>query len=287
MSAALDRLHALATPVPAPKVAGQWFNIRFSPSASGGELINVGVGYVDGATRKIHSRLIENLEAFRTLFGEPFEDEVRFSLDVVRSALGRFVLESPMRTIAFSNLRYAAGDSAEDVLERLFAATVSFAEARQCQPSRRESGQNNAAVRKSVFDSIRLKAGLAAERIIAQDPVYWATDGERRIPLDIPLRSEHLLGGVVSGGYRSRAPLENNLLRSSLDLETAARIFRQDRLGFFIMRPEADGPEGTSDGTLDDFIDTTCWKLHKHGIYCGVESTPARLAEDILSWAGV
>jgi hypothetical protein len=285
MSAALERLQALATPVPAPKVAGQWFNIRYSPSASGGELINIGVGYVDGATRQIHSRLIENLETFRLLFGESLEEEIRFSLDVVRSALGKFMLEAPLRSIAFSNLRYAAGDSPQDVLDHLFAATVSLAEARQSPGARREVWQNNSSVRKAVFDAIRLKAGLGAERIIAEDPIYWVTDRERRVPLDIPLRSDLLLGSVVSAGYRSKTPLENNLLRSSLDLETAARIFNQDRLGFFVMRPGTGGLE--TDASLDDVIDTTCWKLHKHGIHVGVEDSPARLAEEILGWSGI
>lgn len=286
MNAAIERLHALATPVPAPKVTGQWFNIRFSPSASGGELINIGVGYVDGATRQIHARLIENLEAFRSLFGDSFEEEVRYSIEVVRSALGRFMLESPLRSVAFSNLRYAAGDSAQDVLERLFAATVSFSEARQTATARRENAQSNAVVRKSVFDSIRLKAGLSAERIIAEDPIYWVTESARRIPLDIPLRSDRLLGSVVSAGYRTRTTLENNLLRSSLDLETAAKIFKRDGLGFFVMRPEP-GIDGAVDASLDEVVDTTCWKLQKHGIHVDVEANSDRLAEDILSWSGL
>lgn len=284
MSAALERLYALATPVPAPKVAGQWFNIRYSPSAAGGELINVGVAYIDGVTRQIHSRLIDNLEGFRFLFGEAFEDDVRFSLDVVRSALGKFILEPPLRTVVFSNLRYAAGESVSDVLDRLFSATVSFAEARQSVGARREAGQNNASVRKSVFDAIRLKAGLTADRIIAQDPVYWATDGGRRVPLDIPLRGGTHLGSVVSAGYRTKGPLENNLLRASLDLETAASIFKRDRLGFFVMRADADD---AVDAELDDVVDTTCWKLHRQGIHVGVESTPERLADDILGWSGL
>jgi len=284
MSAALERLYALATPVPAPRVSGQWFNIRYSPNTSGGELINIGVGWVDGVTRQIHSRLIDNLEAFRVLFGEAFEEEVRFSLDVVRSALAKSMLESPMRGVAFSNLRYAAGDSAQDVLDRLFSATVSLAEARQSASAKRDAAQNNLAVRKTVFDAIRLKAGLSADRIIAEDPVYWVTDGVRRVPLDIPLRSENMLGSVVSGGYRTKTPLENNLLRSSLDLETAGSIFMRDRLGFFVMRAVSDsGP----DASLDEVIDTTCWKLHKQGIHVGVEETASRLAEDILGWSGI
>lgn len=285
MSAALERLHALATPVPAPKVAGQWFNIRYSPNPAGGELINIGVGWVDGVTRRIHSRLIDNLEGFRTLFGEAFEEDVRFSLDVVRSALAQSMLESPMGGVAFGSFRYAAGDSPQDVLDRLFSATVSFAEARQSASARRDAAQNNAAVRKSVFDAIRLKAGLGAERIIAEDPIYWVTEGARRVPLDIPLRSDKALGSVVSGGYRTRAPLENNLLRSSLDLETAASIFKRDRLGFFVMRATSHA-DGGADAAMDDVVDTTCWKLHKQGIHVGVENTPERLADDILSWSG-
>lgn len=284
MSAALERLYALATPVPAPRVSGQWFNIRYTPTASGGELINIGVGYIDGVTRQIHSRLIDNLEAFRTLFGEAFEDEVRFSLDVVRSALGKLMLEPPLRSVVFSNLRYAAGESVADVLDSLFSATVSFAEARQSVSARREAAQSNVGVRKSVFDAIRLKAGLAADRVIAEDPVYWATDGARRVPLDIPLRGDRYLGSVVSGGYRTKAPLENNLLRASLDLETAASIFKRDRLGFFVMRG---GVDDAVDTELDDVVDTTCWKLHRQGIHVGIENTPERLADEILGWSGL
>jgi hypothetical protein len=284
MSVALERLYALATPVPAPRVSGQWFNIRYSPTASGGELINIGVGYIDGVTRQIHSRLIDNLEGFRALFGEAFEDDVRFSLDVVRSALGRLILEPPLPSVVFSNLRYAAGENVSDVLDRLFSATVSFAEARQSMTARREAAQNNVGVRKSVFDAIRLKAGLAADRIIAEDPVYWATDGARRVPLDIPLRGDKYLGSVVSGGYRTKAPLENNLLRASLDLETASSIFKGDRLGFFVMRAAT---QDAVDGELDDVIDTTCWKLHRLGIHVGVESTADRLADEILGWSGL
>ncbi|MGQ0654167.1 MAG: DUF3037 domain-containing protein [Betaproteobacteria bacterium] len=285
MSAALERLRALATPLPAPKVAGQWFSIRYSPSVSAGEIFNVGVAYVDSDKQSVQARLIENLEGFRTLFGEAFEEEVRFALDVVRSSLRQAMLQSPMRSIAFSERRYAAGGSPQDILNWLFSTTVSFAEAKQTAgATRRDPAPNNAAVRKAVFDEIRLKAELRADQIIPADPIYWVTEGDRRVPLDIPLRGPRLLGSVVSAGQRSRLPLENNLLRSSLDLETAASIFKRDRLGFFVMRSSL--PASIDDG-LDDVIDTTCWKLHKQGVHVGIEDTPARLADEILDWSGI
>lgn len=288
MSAAFERLQSLETPVLAPKVAGRWFNVRYTPSAAGGEMFNVGVAYLDAERKGVQARLIENLDGFGTLFGDVFEEEVRFALDVVRSAFGQSMLDPPFRSIVFSEPRFAAGESIQEVLNRLFAATVSFAEAKRTPASRREAAPNNGTVRKAVFDAIRLKADLRAEQIIAPDPIYWAVDGARRVPLDIPLRGGKFLGSVVSAAHRSRLPLENNLLRSSLDLETAARIFKRDRLGFFVMRPQgAAYGEIEPDASLDDVIDTTCWKLHKHGIHVEVEPTADRLADDILGWSGV
>jgi hypothetical protein len=288
MSAALQRLQSLAVPVSSPRVSGKWFNVRYCPNPAGGEVFNIGVAYVenavDAAARQVHARLLENLEGFRTLFGEAFEEELRFSIEVVRSALSQKMLDAPLRNVVFGEPRYAAGDSEKDVLDRLFASTVSFHEAKQSPSAQRGPAQHNGAVRKAVFDALRLKADLRAERIIAGDPVYFASDDRGRYPLDVPLRGDKLLGSVVSGAYRTRQPLENNLLRASLDLETAARIFKQDRLGFFVMRVVG---EDAADSSLDDVIDTVGWKLHKHGVHVGIEETPERLADDILSWSGI
>ena len=287
MNAALDRLQALAVPVPTPKVRGQWFNIRFTPDLAGGELFNIGVGYLDAERQTVQARLIENLEAFRTLFGEAFEEEIRFSLDVVRSAFGQKLLDSPIGSVVFGERRFAAGESVQEVLARLFSATVSFSEAKLQPFAKRESAHGNPAARKAVFDVIRLKADLRADRIIAGDPIYLARDGAKIYPLDIPLRSDRHLGSVVSGAYRTKQPLENNLLRASLDLETAARIFKQDKLGYFVLRQEAEGTGFPVDRSFDEVIDTVGWKLHKHGIHVGVEDTPERLADDILNWSGI
>jgi hypothetical protein len=286
MTAALQRLASLATPVPTPKISGHWFNIRYCPDLAGGELFNIGVGYVDAVRNRVHARLIENLEAFRVVFGESFEQEVRFVLDVVRSTLAKHELAPPLRSVVFGDRRFAAGENEQELIDRLFETTISFNEPVTAGAARRESSQNNTSVRKAVFDAIRLKADLRADRIIAPEPVYLAREGDRTYPLDIPIRSDRLLGGLVSAAYRTKQPLENNLLRASLDLETAARIFKQDRLGFFVMR-SIDALDAAFSRMADDVIDTIGWKLHKHGVHVGVEDTPDRLADEILSWSGI
>jgi hypothetical protein len=286
MTDALQRLSSLTTPVPAPKVSGHWFSIRYCPDLAGGELFNIGVGYVDAARNRVHARLIENRDAFRVVFGESFVQELRFVLDVVKCTLARHDLAPPLRSLIFGDRRFAAGESAQELLDRLFETTVSFSEPLAVGAVRREVSQNNSTVRKAVFDAIRLKANLGADRIIAPDAIYQAREGDRTYPLDIPIRSDRLLGSLVSAAYRTKQPLENNLLRASLDLETAARIFRQDRLGFFVMR-SVDALDAAFSKMADDVIDTIGWKLHKQGVHVGVEDTPERLADEILSWSGI
>lgn len=143
MTAALQRLGSLAVSVPAPKVYGQWFNIRYCPGLAGGELFNIGVGYVDSQSNRVHARLIENLEAFRVLLGDSFEQEVRFALDVVKSTLAKHDLVPPLRCVIFGDRRFAAGESEQELLDRLFETTVSFSEPMAAGAVRREVRQNN------------------------------------------------------------------------------------------------------------------------------------------------
>ena len=52
MSSIADRLQSVASVPPTPAVKGHWFNIRVCPDLALGELLNVGVGYVDSASTK-------------------------------------------------------------------------------------------------------------------------------------------------------------------------------------------------------------------------------------------
>lgn len=107
--------------------------------------------------------------------------------------------------------------------------------------------------------------------------------------LDIPLRGAKHLGSVVSAKYQTVRPIEANLLRASVDIETASRIFKQDRLGLFVVRPSADPISYTNDrlAQIDNIIDTIGWKLHKQGVHMGVEDEPVALAQDIADWAEI
>jgi len=93
----------------------------------------------------------------------------------------------------------------------------------------------------------------------------------------------------VSAKYKTMQPIEANLLRATIDLETASRIFRQDRLGLFVVRPSPDPIAYPKDrlAQIDDIIDTVGWKLHKQGVHVGVDEEPAALANEIVEWAEI
>jgi len=93
----------------------------------------------------------------------------------------------------------------------------------------------------------------------------------------------------VSAKYKTMQPIEANLLRATIDLETASRIFRQDRLGLFVVRPSPDPIAYPKDrlAQIDDIIDTVGWKLHKQGVHVGVDEAPAALANEIVEWAEI
>jgi len=288
MSTVSERLRSIAFNPPRPRTEGRWFNIRLCPDLAHGELFNLGVGYVDGGTGQVHARLIDQFERYHALFGETASDELRSLLSLVDATLREGVFEPPAPQIRFSEQKFVAGDGPEEILERLFDRTVPVPDSlEKPEAHSRDAQASNDAVRKSVFSELRRIAGIAADRIIAPEPTYVIREGARRVVLDVPLRAPSRLGTVVSARYRKVQSVETNLLRASVDLETAAKVFGNDRLGLFVARPASDSGSYPIERLpqLDNVIDTLMWKLHKLGVYVGVEDTSERLASEIAGWA--
>ena len=289
MSMVRDRIRRLAANESPPMVSGHWISIQYRPSLIAGEILNVGVAFIDDTSKSARLKLLEDLDRIGVIFGDRLESEIRFALRSVEACLVSSRLEPPSENIHFSEPRFACGASVDEILNHLFASTVrllSFAKETASVP-RTHAG--NEKVRKQVFDSIRLQAGGNAEKILAESPIYVTKEFGREYSLDIPLRGDSHLGSVVSAAYSSRSPLENSLLRASVDLETASRIFKQDRLGLFVLRPSPDDPifGGKKLVEIDNVIDLLAWKLHKQGFTVGVEDDVQRLAGEVLDWCRI
>lgn len=124
MNSVVDRLQSVASGPPTPAMTGRWLNIRICPDLALGELLNVGVGFVDSYSEKIHIRLVDRFDRFRLLYGEEFEHELRMMLRILGSTDLEDNREPPFPNIRFSELKFAAGNSVEEILDRLFEVTV-------------------------------------------------------------------------------------------------------------------------------------------------------------------
>jgi hypothetical protein len=289
MSTVHDRIRRLAGIGSVTQVQGHWISVQYRPNLMAGEALNIGVAFIDAATKRACVKLLDEIDKIGVLFGEQLESEIRFALRSVAACFDKSRIESPSENITFSEPRFASGNSAEEILEQVFSSTVRLLSAyKEAGPAPRVF-TGNEKVRKQVFDSIRLRAGVKAEQILAEIPIYKVKDGGREYSLDIPLRGGKHLGSVVSAAYASRNSLETNLLRASIDLETASRVFHQDRLGLFVLRPSVDDQMfGTKQHLeIDNVIDMLSWKLHKQGFTVGVEDDAQRLAGEVLEWCQV
>lgn len=289
MSMVQDRIRRLAGTQSASLVAGHWFSIRYAPNLIADEAVNIGVAFVDSATKVVRVKLLDDLDRIGVIFGERVESEIRFALRSVESCLSQNSIVPPSENVHFSEPRFASGRSVEEILEQLFSSTVRLLSFAKDATTATRTFAGNEKVRKQVFDSIRLQAGVRAEQILAETPLYVVREKGREYSLDIPLRGAEHLGSVVSAAYSSRSPLENNLLRASIDLETASRVFHQDKLGLFILRPPADDPVfgGKKLVDIDNVIDMLAWKLHKQGFTVGVEDDVQRLAGEVVEWCRI
>jgi hypothetical protein len=288
MNTVADRLRRLSQSKIHPQVQGHWMSVSYCPSLLAGESINIGVAFVDSITKTPAAKFLEDLDRISVIFGDHLEAEIRFAIQSLTDSLAQGRLEAPSENLRLSTPRFASGESADAILEDLCGSVVrllSFAKS----PNSPRINRSNEKIRKQVFDSIRSQSGIAAERIIAVTKDYIVRENDREYSLDIPLRGEHHLGSVVSAAYASRQPLENNLFRASLDLETASRIFQRNKLGLFVLRPSSDDPlfVGKKLVEIDNVIDMLEWKLLKQGFTVGVEDDIQRLASRVIDWGEV
>ena len=124
MSSIIDRMQSVASSPPFPAVTGRWFNIRICPDLALGELLNVGIGFTASDSEETHIRLVDQFDRFRLRYGREFEEELRMMLRVLRSTGLQDNRNPPFPNVRFSELKFAAGNSLEEILDRLFRATV-------------------------------------------------------------------------------------------------------------------------------------------------------------------
>jgi hypothetical protein len=290
-----ERIRQKTKPGPSRNIIrGEWFNIRFCPDLATGELLNIGVGFVDESGR-VYNRILNDFSRLRCLYDDRIDlEEIAFLAEIIGQLLDRTNFSAiehlqPSPNIKFSQRKYAAGQGINSIIDRLYRDTVTLDWPRldKVTEKSRFKPHDNHTVRKDVFSKLRDLMGYDAEKLISKDSQYTIPDGDIERKLDLPLRSDaaHLTGTIASAWYKDLYRAEHNILTAAMDLRTAKRFLDKDKFGLFILRPDLTSGLTESDlCKMEDAIDRSVWQLQADDIHIGIESKTDRLAQDIVTW---
>lgn len=266
------------TPEHEPAVRGQWHNLRWKPNESTGELLNIGV--VLRTAEGAHVKLLESFERLRCLYDGHVADDAKFLVRVVRDAVLADA-EMPSRSVYLSEPKFAAGASISEILDQLFRATVPLGARKTGDRAQDENAQpaaDTTSVRREVLNALRDIAGLDADRIITPERTMQVIEDGRVHQLDIPLQTHSALGTIVSARYAQTKDTELNILRADSDLQIARKVYRQDRLYMYVVRPDVEANADKADKLLEEFS----WKFRQIGVAMKSYTHPELVARDIL-----
>ncbi len=277
---------------------GKWFPIRMTPDLITGEILNIGVGFVD-SKRHLHVRLIESARPLQCLYGPQGLENFTFLLTILREHLQKHgKAESPSPHITFGARQYASGDSPEDILNRLFDTMVTLNQADEGDLD--ETGAkriDTQALRKMVYKAAKKSSEAIYNRLFKHDPVIlkdaYGTPHELDLPIFAPegdlFRDGPRYGTFVSAYFRSPVYRGFNLDGGVRNLwNTRAILPKTSRGGLFILRPP-EGSKGYSGAIINEIendIDRATWPFLKmKGMHVEVSTDPGKLAECGLALA--
>jgi hypothetical protein len=254
---------------------GMVFVIRCVPDPFTGEVINVGVCAIDGATSKRMVKVISEPGRLQCLYGDSAHHVVSLARVAFESALKG--LPPPSDQIVFDAPAPFYNTSAADVLERTFADQVTVALPQRVANTQKQITDDDALG--MVGNRIKLLMGLDAT-VLANTPQVLIQTEKGARPIHIPLQPPNGVGTVRSADYSSQA-LNTHLMSSVLDLECASRYRNKTHMGLFILRS---AHEGKRSAGIDAVIDNISYRSPQ-SMFIEVSDKDTDLAEAAAYWA--
>lgn len=290
-----SHLRAHLADVPRAPFEGDWTTIELQPDPFSRQRFTVGVVVADtqgGFAFRLLDDLAkfeciydkEDVAAFRTLMESAEHCLLRARKN--RSSLREFSFE--VDAVSLGDLWPTAGESAEDIANRLFFDVVPFIPKDE-RKARDFLTLDNTAVRQKVDEELKRIGGLAFERIVTE-PHRTMLDRASGEPhrLEFNLEPSGKAGSVISAVYKTLDRVELNFLRASRDLATYSRLRDlKERLALFVMTPARDSMPPSDLERLDNVLGEQSWNLEKQGFLVASHDTAEPLARDVLEWAGV
>lgn len=277
--------------------SGQWFPIRITPDLATGELLNIGVGFIDDSG-EIHTRLLTNAKALGYMYGKRGEESFGFLINLVDehfSISNQYVSPSPQ--IVLGELSYASGDNYDQILNSLFKSMVSLTtDDDHADKLNLKNAINNKELRKVFSKLMSQIAPRQHKNYFRNSPVDLKDPSGRHIEVDLQLWSEQgswidravPFGSIVSAHYLEKVYRGCNLGNGCQDMINAATILSDSSQGYLGILKPGDNSQGFSKSeihTIENEIDKTVWAITKHhkNIVIGVESEISKLVHESVN----
>ena len=225
-----------------PAVQGQWRSISACLDEDTGEFLNVGVMFQYAG--KVELRMLDSFERVKCLYGgRVSRDELEHLMQDIEETIRQSHWDLPDKisdTIRLGQPLYAQGADAESVVDEFFLDVVTLG-----KPTNRLRNQNfryrsSQKVRDTLFEIMREKMVLSADRIIQNEPYRLKLNNKAVIDVDVPLLSSTAAGSIVSVWYKSPLVVENNLLQAASDLLLISSNSERTKTSLSVLVPPSD-----------------------------------------------
>ncbi|KDN12733.1 hypothetical protein SALWKB12_1257 [Snodgrassella communis] len=255
-----------------PDITAKWFVIKISPDLATGELLNIGVGII--YRKKLFTKLIPNTTPLELLYGKASKENFSFLLHLLKSSTDSLLtLKSVSPHFSISSLKFVAGNSVEDILDRLYKSMVTLNLIQTSEKQNNHKGLSTEKVRSKIFNAIKNSDKYLAESIWHNEnnPIVIPPDLGEKITLkhlqiwSTPniLQQHTKFGAIVSTDYIQATQSEFYLLQATQDIQRASASLNNNKeAGLFIYRPDT-LPEKILDN-VDNIIDHTHWLIKKN-----------------------
>lgn len=280
-----------------PAIEGDWFEIRVAPDMLTGEILNIGVGFIEAQAKTFHFKLLSSAAPFGCLYGARGKEQFDFLLETTRRTLtqrGPTAHISPH--ISLGNPRHAQGGSAQEIVDSLYANVVTLArrdgpadQTTNADIDEKCTARSTESVRKSIRKAFRKADPSGFTNYWRDTPVSIPVDDRvRNVDMQIwqpsgGLFGARCFGSIVSACYRDIHYRRSFLNGAYHDL-TVARAYMQEGHGkgaLFILCPTS----GDNLTQIENEIDETTWVLDKKfGITPFVEHTIECLKDKSLAF---
>ena len=264
-------LSAMTMQAPKPAITAKWAPIRISPNLATGEILNVGVCVLH--RRKVHIKLLPNAAPFEALYGKVGKDNFSFLLGIIGQHLGgqKSLSANISPQVSLGKAHFVAGDSIQEILDRLYASIVSLDLMCREQDTPKERNISTENLRRRVQSLLRKENAKFVESNWhdVSNPIIIPPSKANKTPI----RLQHLqlwsepsitnnnirFASFVSADYVSSLIGDAHLFSAKQDIELAANFKHgKKEARLFLYRPKNLSVD------MENTIDHTCWLLESN-----------------------